>query len=63
MIYFEKEGEKILISATASTSFMKLVAEELKEYGMRGELVVDENNNVNAEIRIYGSIIIKKQVF
>ena len=64
MIYFETNDEKkILISATAAQEFMNLVAEELKEKSYRGDLVVDENNNVTALMKIYGTIIIQKEVF
>ena len=63
MVYFESEDKKIPMSPAVTTEFQKLVAEELRERSYRGDLVVGDDDKVVALIRIYGNIIIEKEVF
>ena len=63
MVYFESEEKKIPMSANVTAEFQKLVAEELRERSYRGDLIVGDDDKVVALIKIYGNIIVEKEVF
>ena len=63
MIYFEIDGEKVALGETSSPALNKIVKRVLKEKSYRGDLSVNEDDNIVAKVDLYGSLIVEKEMF
>ncbi len=63
MVFFQTDKGKTSLSATSTQELNDLVKSELADAPYRGNIITNEDGRITVEIKIFGTIIVEKEVF